>query len=287
VLRHALEATQRMQAELARLRTHGLSYPSTWLLEANGTPRRGLIDVPPRHSSGEANQEFDEVCQQLVSKLPAARVLQVRRCQNEGLYRRFHHERGETARSRGGDPNERRLWMSSGVTQPDVLCNSAHGFDPTYYLRGGSYGIAAYFAEEPLYSHYFRACEAPPPLGGHQLILARVALGEMKDFGALYGEEDVNSSGASIQDLQREPRKDDGTPFDSWSGTEGNLDFVDVRQARCPSHRGGVPVRCALCTSVLRQCQQLKSDGARYGRQYMVARFQKAYPEYIIRYVLG
>jgi len=243
--------------------------------------------VPPRLASGEANPEFDEAQQQLVSKLPTARVLQVRRCQNEGLYRRFHHEREETARSRGSDPNERRLWMSSGDTQPDVLCNSAHGFDPTYYLRGGSYGIAAYFAEEPLYSHYFRACKAPPPLDGHQLILARVALGEMKDFGALYGEEDVDSSGASIQDLQREPRKDDGTPFDSWAGTEGDLQWVNVRQARCERHeRSKKKPICVACDSVIAQCQQLKTDGARYGRQYMVARFQKAYPQYVVRYML-
>ena len=45
-------------------------------------------------------------------------------------------------------------------------------------------------------------------------------------------------------------------------------------------------IRDRSCTSLLRQCQQLKTDGARYGRQYMVARFQKAYPEYIIRYML-
>ena len=98
----------------------------------------------------------------------------------------------------------------------------------------------------------------------------------MKDYGA-----------SCANDLQREPRKDDGGPFDSWAGTEGDLQWVNLRKARCERHENAKkkPI-CAACDSVIAHCQQLKTDGARYGRQYMVARFQKAYPEYIIRYML-
>jgi hypothetical protein len=99
-----------------------------------------------------------------------------------------------------------------------------------------------------------------------------VALGEMKYYGA-----------SSANHLQREPRKDDGGPFDSWTGTEDDLDWVNLRQARCERHEKAKkkPI-CAACDSVIAHCQQLMTDGARYGRQYMVARFQKAYLEYII-----
>ena len=31
----------------------------------------------------------------------------------------------------------------------------------------------------------------------------------------------------------------------------------------------------------------MMADGPRYGRQYMIARFQKAYPQYVLRYSLS
>ena len=272
-----------LKDELARLRNLELTYPSTWLLGADGTPQQGLIEVPA------SSTEYAEVAQRLLSKLPGVTVLGVKRVQNEGLYRRFWQERKEKESVLGG-PNERRLWMSSGDTQPDVLCNSRYGFDPTYYLRNGeygSYGAAVYFANEPLYSHVFRECTAPPPLEGSQLILAQVVLGEVKDFGAAYGP--MVDGRQQIRSLEREPVKPDGGHYDSWCGTEGDLEWVRVDKAKCERHMTGhrVPAGgCEACERVKAHCRVLKADGKRYGKQYMIARSEKAYPEYVLRYTL-
>ena len=140
----------------------------------------------------------------------------------------------------------------SGDTDPGVVVRNEHGFDPTYYEKK-SYGSGAYFAEWPLYSHAWRPCPASQfeGLSGHLIILAQVALGDVKDYGR-----------GCANGLVREPDKPGGGQYDSWSGTENDM-----------SWSYGSPHKAAL-----------RADGAQYGRQYIVCRYQKAYPQYILRY---
>jgi len=182
------------------------------------------------------------------------RLLQLKRVQNDTLWRRYQHEKAETARRLGGgDGNEQLLWMSSGDTDPERVAMNEHGFDETYYAKK-SYGSGAYFAKWPLYSHAVKPCSAArfrAGQAGHLIILAQVALGDVKDYGSAYAN-----------DLAREPDKPGGGQYDSWAGTEGDMQWC----------RGSVHKNA------------LRAHGAQYGRQHIVRRYQKAYPQYILQY---
>ena len=279
-----------------------VDYPSTWCFAADGSPKAGLIDVPAQ-IGGKLNSEFDEVAQLFRRSMPiGTTVLQLERVQNEVLWRRFYLERKETGRR--GPANEQRLWMGTDDTPSEVLCNSEHGFDPTYG-QGGSYGVGAYFAAEPLYSHYFRACRSGS-LPGCRLILAQVVLGDVKDYGSKWSTDLVDFGDRRIRarDIAREPPRpaeDGGGEYDSWSGTEGDLKWVKESAARCFKHDNERivqkkkkfkerPADCVgpdSCAEALEQCHTMLADGKRYGKQYIVCRYQKAYPQYVVRYQVG
>ena len=147
---------------------------------------------------------------------------------------------------------------------------SEHGFDPTYSIGtalrgsgtgGNTYGIGVYFAEHALYSDVMRPGAAQE--GGHEIVLAKVVLGNVKDYGAQLAPE-----------LVREPFDERGIPYDSWSGTEKDLRGVAEIEA----------VRLSGSPSEKERAQLLIDDGHKYGRQYIVCRYQKAYPAYVVRY---
>ena len=240
--------------KLAKLQSERIHYPGTWRMMRSDTPADGLFDVP------ESSNEFSQMARRLVAAMRGppgcsgfgVKLLALQRVQNNLLWRRYYHERAETKR-RNGDANEKFLWMSSGDTDPGVVVRNEHGFDPTYYEKK-SYGSGAYFAEWPLYSHAWRPCAASSfhaGQAGHLIILAQVALGEFKDYGSGYDHN-----------LAREPDKPGGGQYDSWSGTEGNMQW-----SRGSTHKDA-----------------LRANGVQYGRQYIVCRYQKAYPQYILRY---
>ncbi len=95
-----------------------------------------------------------------------------------------------------------------------------------------------------------------------EIVLAKVVLGNVKDFGA-----------ELAPGLLREPIDDDGKPYDSWTGTENNLIGVTEIEA----------VRLSGSPSA-RRAELLVDEGHKYGRQYIVCRYQKAYPAYVVRY---
>ena len=236
----------------------GVNYPSSWEMERQDVACNGLFSVP------SDSPEFKEVERRLTEGMRGppshsgfnVRLLELQRVQNDLLYRRYCHERTETARRLGGDANEQHLWMSSGAIDPSDVALNEHGFDPTYYQKK-SYGAGAYFAKWPLYSHGWRPCSAPAfrnGAAGHLIILAQVALGEVKDFGRDCAQSQV-----------REPEKPGGGQYDSWSGTERDMEW----------------------SSGDRHKDALRDDGAQYGRQYIVCRYQKAYPAYILRYEMA
>ena len=203
----------------------------------------------------------------LAKGLPGASILGLKRVQNAQLWRKYSLERIGVARKNGGQSNERELWHSTGNTPADVVCMSEHGFDPTYSIGtalrgsgtdGNKYGIGVYFAEHALYSDVMRPSVAQE--GGKEIkeiVLAKVVLGNVKDFDR-----------ELAPDLLREP-----SGFDSWTGTENNLIGVTEIEA----------VRLSGSPSAKR-AQLLVDEGHKYGRQYIVCRYQKAYPAYVVRY---
>ena len=123
-----------------------------------------------------------------------------------------------------------------------------------------SYGIGAYFAKSAIYPHVIRPHNVPDQ--NIQLILANVVLGICKDYG--YDKAPYTNA--------REP---DG--YHSVTGTENNMAFVqkwidDERRKTFPSQ------------SKLTNYQTLLSNGAEYGRQYVVHRSIQTYPSYLVTY---
>ena len=80
-----------------------------------------------------------------------------------------------------------------------------------------------------------------------------MTLGDVKDYASAYAKN-----------LVREPEKPGGGQYDSWSGTEGDMRWAHGDR---DTHKDA-----------------LRANGKEYGRQYIVCRYQKAYPQYIIRY---
>jgi hypothetical protein len=160
----------------------------------------------------------------------------------------------------------RSLWHATVDANPFDVCRSETGFDSTYAQginrvgaasedeRPSAYGLGLYFAAHPLYSHYIACCPAAPHGGkGFYIVLADVALGCIKDFGR-----------ELATDLKREP-----LGFDSWSGTENDMkDTIATDDA----------------TKDI-DARMLLRNGHEYGRQFIVARSEKAVPRYIINYL--
>jgi len=100
--------------------------------------------------------------------------------------------------------------------------------------------------------------------GGNEIVLAKVVLGNVKDYGA-----------SLARGLEREPRDErTGIPYDSWTGTEDDLRGVTEIEA----------VRLSGSPTEKEKAQLLVDEGHKYGRQYIVCRYQKAYPAYVVRY---
>eukprot|EP00900_Chrysochromulina_parva_P006542 jgi/Chrpa1/1588/Chrysochromulina_OHIO_Genome00008027-RA len=257
-----------------------MALPNTWKTEAGADVEQPRLVEVPSLVGAAPNPEFEHVESLLAKGLPGASILGLKRVQNARLWRTYAGERHEIARKNGGQSNERELWHSTGNTPADVVCKSEHGFDPTYSfgtaLRasvrgsgtdGNKYGVGVYFAEHALYSDVMRPGVAQED-GKEikEIVLAKVVLGNVKEYGA-----------ELAQDLLREPIDErTGKAYDSWTGTENNLIGVTEIEA----------VRLSGSPSAMR-AQLLVDEGHKYGRQYIVCRYQKAYPAYVVRYELG
>ena len=238
---------------------HAQLFQDTWDAE-----RPRLVEVPSLVGAAP-NPEFEHVASLLAKGLPGASILGLKRVQNAQLWKDYSGECRKIALKNGGQGNERELWHSTGNTPAEKVCMSELGFDPTYSIGtalrasgtdGNKYGIGVYFAEHALYSDVMRPSVAQE--GGKEIVLAKVVLGNIKDFDR-----------ELAPDLLREP-----SGFDSWTGTENNLIGVTEIEAVLSS---GSP-------SAKRAAQLLVDEGHKYGRQYIVCRYQKAYPAYVVRY---
>ena len=247
-----------------------MALPDTWQKEAGADVEQPRLVEVPSLVGAAPNPEFEHVASLLVKGLPGASILGLKRVQNARLWENYAWECHGVARKNGGQSNERELWHSTGNTPADVVCMSELGFDPTYSIGtalrgsgtdGNKYGIGVYFAEHALYSDVMRPRVAQE--GGNEIVLAKVVLGNVKDFDR-----------ELAPDLLREPIDErTGIAYDSWTGTENNLIGVTEIEA----------VRLSGSPSANR-ARLLVDEGHKYGRQYIVCRYQKAYPAYVVRY---
>lgn len=161
----------------------------------------------------------------LLSSLPDARVLSIKRIENRLLWRRYWSKRREVALKLSknfsgtasedtvpfgprieGQVGEMRMWHGTGRTDPAVIVDHEVGLDHRFSC-GGFYGHGLYLAEKARYSHgdderKFAHCR---PDGSFSLVLVRASMGQFFDFG------DVVSS--ETKRLKMPPPREDHTGF--------------------------------------------------------------------------
>ena len=122
------------------------------------------------------------------------------------------------------------------------------------------YEYGNYFAEHALYSHwwYTRYWNPDPERTEHQLILARVLTGKVKDYGRKWKSENTHK-------LKKAP-----SGFDSVSGTESDQQVP--------------PVQVLAGRDTM--AKELVDNGHRYGRQYVVFDNKQSYPAYVVTYTV-
>ena len=217
--------------------------------------------------------------------LPDFELELVQRVQNKVLWRKYSDFKKQMAEQYGEDVvNERELFH---YAKPDVVQkvvkSKTVGFDPR--LGDGEYGAGTYFAEHAIYPVAYgcgwldgdteQEMRAEPTVA---LLLAKVALGRCKDFGARCRSERGDAAAAEaglaprLKDdwgdpvgrhgaagFHRPPPFPEAGPdefYHSVTGTEGDLQWSRNRR--------------------------LKASGRQFGRQYVSFETAQAYPELLL-----
>ena len=199
----AAEAATEKHADLIRaMRTHAATFAEE--LPVSWGSARGACPVKP------SDPEWSRVENRLRESLPTARVTALDAVRNAHMWRLYRGAHGVmVAKGTADAVNEMELWHGTGATDPAAICDGERGFDPTYSIGsigGKSYGSGCYFAKHAIYAHWRRAHPSRDAAGPKTLLLARVLVGDAKDFGA-----SVCKRG---EELMNEPCKADGTLYD-------------------------------------------------------------------------
>eukprot|EP01043_Picozoa_sp_COSAG02_P038966 COSAG02_NODE_3043_length_7483_cov_14.489166_2_plen_1135_part_00 len=212
-------------------------------------------------------------------------LIGVQRVQNKVLWRKYCDFKKQLAQQYGEDAvNEMELFhYAEPEVVEKVIMSRTVGFDPR--LGGGEYGAGTYFAQHAIYPVAYgcgwlngntdQELAAAPKI---DLLLAKVALGYCKDFGARCrserGDAAANAAGAEpglrgewgppvgrhgAAGFQRPPARPEAGPnelYHSVTGTEGDL--------------------------LWSQNHRLKTSGHNFGRQYVSFETTQAYPELLL-----
>jgi serine/threonine protein kinase len=269
---------------------------------------RSFVRSKVEKSTEEDRATWQEVQARVSESLPEYRVVRIDRLQNLELWRHYFLICFDLeSATHGSGVNERRLfhWAPPEVFEM-ISGKDGSGFE-TRLARGGEYGDGAYFAQHAIYPLAYRtnSCRnrevhaaldwtVPQEPGTRiSLLWARVALGNVCDFGARCASSRGNSAakaageppglhgdwpmdvprGAKQGHRQRPPplkkpawtgiqraRKDavvreEGT-YNSVSGTEANLEWTNN--------------------------PRLTEKGERFGRQFVTFNPWQAYPELVV-----
>eukprot|EP00040_Diaphanoeca_grandis_P036242 m.230481 g.230481 ORF g.230481 m.230481 type:complete len:151 (-) comp33580_c2_seq20:58-510(-) len=143
------------------------------------------------------------------------------------------------------------LWLMLLLTLVVRLCRYSY-----FKVGDKSYGTGVYLAEHAIYSHAI--CSHDMDGGGKQLLLAKVVLGNIKDYGPI-----IPDRCAAI-----EPEG-----YHSVSGTEEDMEFLRHSKHTMLEQKEWTPV-----------VQKLVDNGKEFGRQYVVHRSDRVYPAYLVTY---
>ena len=221
----------------------------------------------------------------VAKSLPDFELELVQRVQNKVLWGKYSDFKKQIAQQHGEDVvNERELfhYATPDVVQKVVMSKTV-GFDPR--LGGGEYGAGTYFAEHAIYPVAYgcgwlngdteQEMRAESTVA---LLLAKVALGRCKDFGARCRSERGDAAAAEagvapgLKDdwgdpvgrhgaagFHRPPPFPEAGPdelYHSVTGTEGDLQWSRNRR--------------------------LKESGRQFGKQYVSFETAQAYPELLL-----
>jgi hypothetical protein len=126
--------------------------------------------------------------------MPDAAVVLVQRNLHELLYHKYVANRDAVEAGSPGAPLERWLWNGNDSLEE----NLGHGFDVRFASKEfNKYGVGVYFAADARLSAFFER-GTRDSTGQKKLLLARVALGNMAERGAVPGFARQLSAGTSV-----------------------------------------------------------------------------------------
>lgn len=175
-----------------------MSPPATWQPQ---TKPLEFFDVLP------GTKEFDDVTKPFLKKLSqkTAKIITVRRIQNEPLWKFYALTRYRVAQRNGGDPNEQdQLYHGCRVRQ-NLDSIIEFGFDMRV-ARDGLAGLGIYFALQSSYSNGGYVLQNPDK--SKEMLVCRVAVGSHTQglHGMKRPPEKKNGSGELYDSVSRLPQ---------------------------------------------------------------------------------
>ena len=129
-----------------------------------------IVDLEPDST------EYAHVCFMFcLTLLTEEYIIKIQRVQNKPLWERYLQTKRELHKKNAGDTNEKELFHGTRDKPPQVICESAEGFDMRL-SSDGMWGRANYFAVNASYSDsyaYYNESEQT-----NQLILVKVLVGD-------------------------------------------------------------------------------------------------------------
>jgi len=240
--------------------------------------------------NGEFADKYMEICEMLKETVPNAQQIRVWRIDNPILRAQFGHTLG----------NVEQLWHSTNIYDEwgKAKCLDPIDICKTGFPDGeecGNYGRGVYFAKHALYCAFVMAPPPTVPINGKDvkadgfLVLADVALGNCFDCDAVTDCK-VTTWTCSLPGLPEEEGLSE--EYASWMGTEGKgkQEWIEKPTRANPKGRdtglfGRIEeARKNGVGNEKEDAKEMRRNGEKYGKQYVVREAAQAYPSYLISY---
>lgn len=221
------------------------------------TPRPSYVEVSP------GDPQWQRIEARIQDSLPHHRIIALSAIQNEKLEERFRLKQFEMISN--NSPCTVRKDLFHSVSKDEVLNSiclkpaNCGGLDPRHSDHG-SYGAAAYFAENIAYCIGLRPYSCIINCDGSvTFLVVDVLLGRCKDYG--------NQKDTATTKLRHGPALPSGEGFyDSVSGTEGSYGIPSGRQDQLWGMAHSFP--------------REPNGSVEYGRQYAIYEYRQSMPRF-------
>jgi len=241
--------------------------------------------------NGEFADKYTKICELLQETVPNAQQIRVWRIDNPILRAQFGDTLG----------NIEQLWHSTNIYDE---WGKAKCLDPIEVCKTGfpdgeecgNYGRGVYFAKHALYCAFVMAPPPTVPINGKVvkadgfLVLADVALGRCFDCDTVTDCKVTKWTCSLPAGLPEEEGLSE--EWASWMGTEGEgrQEWIEKPTQANPKGRdtglyGRIKEACKRGVgNEMEDAKEMRRDGEKYAKQYVVREAAQAYPSYLVSY---